>query len=219
MLALDPLARRGAAALRKRGDEAHLYTSLGLAERESNLRAAYAAGTLPVVRDKVNERTCSSLMAGPQLLQSCLRLDSILNHELEQRDSTEGASHTPYDHTPRSRLSVSQPVTPLRMGSNAALLDSPHGADNSSFSVASESAATHTTNAVPATCSVASSVPMRAVRSLHRRLNSDQLDDADGEGGSRIISRARSRAALLRESVPPNSFELSVISSPEPIST
>lgn len=200
LLALDPLARRGAPALRKRGDEAQLYASLTLAEREEHVRQAYAAGTLPVVRDVQHESKCGALLLGPQLLHTCLRLDSILNHEVEAAQSADtAAAHAgpSAHHTPRSRSSQSLPATPLRMA--APLLDPP--------SVSEASAA-------PEPEPVARTPP-RAARSLHRRLNSDQLDDHD-DAPSRLAAR-RSRAALLRDSLP--AFELAVIAAPEPIPT
>lgn len=203
LYALDPLARRGAAALRKRGDEPHVYASLALASREKHLRQAYAAGTLPVARDDRDQSSCGCLLAGPQLLQTCLRLDSIINHELQQSVS-ESAPRSSHDHhTPRSRSSQSLPATPLRM---AAPLPSSHSGSVDASLASSMSMAPF---AMPPPLSRAANA-----RSLHRRLNSAQLDDYEGEDGTRLRTRV-SRQALLRDPA----IELAIISPQESVAT
>lgn len=197
LLALDPLARRGAPALRKKGDEKHLYATLSLSARERQLHSAYAAGTLPVARDDHPEHKCSALLAGPQLLHSCLRLDSILNHELEQRDSSDASTH---EHTPRQRSShsQSQPATPLRMTAAPAPFSAEERDDHAHSSYA------------PKPRPLPALVGRPGARSLHRRLNSNQLDDCD--------DRPRRPTLVQRDSLP--SFELGLIASAaEPVAT
>jgi hypothetical protein len=201
-LALDPLARRGAAALQKRGGESQIYSSLALAARERYVRTAYAAGTLPVVRDEHTHSSCTScLLAGPQLLHACIRLDSILNHELEQRDGSEVQGSSTH-HTPRSRSSQSLPATPLRNATHQ---------DISSATSSFESERPH----LPAPMQL----PRAALpsRSLHRRLNSAQIDDEKEEEAAKLMRQSRPRAHFRLDSLP--AFELAVIASSEPVAT